>query len=1050
MADHEAPQGGAVKQPSQAAVPPPSEIKAAERGAALAATHFQVLADLAPEGIAFHEDGQILYANPALLRMVGAAKAEELVGRPTIDFVHPASRAAVGERIRKMLSEGTPVEPMEEIFLRLDGQPVNVEVVAAPCGGRTIMVHVRDISARKRAERELETTRRFLQEVLDRCPNVIFVKDDLGRYLLVNEAMAQAHGSSHDGLLGLTNEQVHPLPEFAVQHLAEDLETLRLGRPVIADEPFVLPDGRRLIYQTVKTAITLPDGSQGILGVSNDITAVKEAEAAARQLNFELERRVAQRTAALSAANQTLEQRVAFERLVGEIAADFARGGATQWNATVNAALARCAPLLRADHVFAAQLPGNWKAPQATHEWSSAGLAAMPRRFAMLHSDPFSFVGDALAAQQVVRLSARDSQPASLGRVRDSLQELRIGALLLVPITSAGRLQGYLGADRLGWEEVWSEAEAQMLTTVASILASALERQRAEDALRQSEQHLANIVSASPDAISISSMTTGRYITASPAFGEVFGWAPEEVVGRPAVEIGLWLSAADRDDLVERVRRDGRVRNYEQRFRNRSGRVFEALLSATIIELAGEPCMLAITRDISQLKATEHLLNRQNTMLNALARAQADFILDAEPKATFSRLLDRLLIASESEYGFIGEVLNDEAGAPYLRAFAITDISWDDGSRALYQQYIDGSFEFRNLKTLFGHVLATGETVIANDPATDPRRGGLPHGHRPLNCFLGLPLNRGEKLVGMIGMANRKGGYDQAMLHELDPLLKTSALLIEAFRNAHARQAAEDALRRLAGELEQRVRERTQALQVSLKELESFSYSVSHDLRSPLRSINGFAEALARLHGGEMGEQARDFLQRIRQATMRMGQLIDDLLRLAQLTRAPLKRERVNLGRLAGQIFAELRAAEPARQVELDIHGELYADADPTLTRAVLENLLGNAWKFTRRTPTARIEFGREQHAGTLAFVVRDNGIGFDMQYAGRIFEVFQRLHGQEDFPGTGIGLATVQRIAQRHGGQCWAEGQAGLGAAFYFTLEEGSAGGALSESAVR
>ncbi|CAG0982053.1 Phytochrome-like protein cph1 [Burkholderiales bacterium] len=1040
MADHDDRKDAEQATPRQ----PPAGfagMAAAERGAALAATHFRVLADLAPEGIAFHEDGAVLYANPALLKLLGAREAQEVVGRRTIDFVHPSSRAVVVDRIRRMLSDGAPVEPMEEVFLRLDGSPVDVEVVAAPCGGHAIMVHVRDISARKRVERELETTRRFLQEVLDRCPNVIFVKDDLGRYVLVNEAMARAHGSSHEGLIGLTNEQVHPLPEFAVQHLAEDLETLRQGNPVVADEPFVLPDGRRLIYQTVKTAIALPDGSRGVLGVSNDITAIKEAEAAARQLNQELERRVAQRTAALSAVNQSLEQRVQFERLIGDIASDFARGGAAQWDVCVDTALARCGPLLRADHVFTVLLPKDWRQHDGVREWCRPEISPVPQRFTLLHAPSLAWIGEALAARQIIRLGAADPIPASIDQVREILRELHIGALILVPITAGGRLQGYLGADRIDWDEAWSEAEAQMLATIASILASALERQRAELALRQSEQHLANIVAACPDAISISSMSSGLYVTASPAFKEVFGWSPKEVIGRPAVDIGLWLSAADRDGLVAKVRQDGRVRNYEQRFRHRSGRVFEALLSATIIEIAGEPCMLAITRDISHLKAAEHKLNRQNTLLNALARAQADFILDAEPKATFSRLLDNLLAVSESEYGFIGEVLHDQDGSPYLRAFAITDISWDDMSRALYQQYVDGSFEFRNLKTLFGHVLASGETVIANDPANDPRRGGLPPGHRALDGFLGLPLHRGDRLVGMIGVANRRGGYDEAVVQELDPLLKTCALLIEAFRSAHARQAAEEALRRLAGELEQRVRARTEELQLSLKELESFSYSVSHDLRSPLRSINGFAQALARLHGQGLGEQGRDYLRRIDQATVRMGQLIDDLLRLAQLTRAPLKRERVNLSQLARQVLAELRAADPSRQVEEIITDGLETDADPTLMLAVLENLLGNAWKFTRRQPLARIEFGALARDNAAVYYVRDNGIGFDMQYVDRIFDVFQRLHGPEDFPGTGIGLATVQRIVQRHGGRCWAEGTQDAGACFYFTLGRESAG---------
>jgi len=1018
---------------------------AAARGERLAARQFKDLAALAPDGIAIHEDGLILYANPAMLRLVGAAEASQVIGRPTIEFVHPSSRAAVGQRIREMLASGRPAPPREEVFLRVGGEPVDVEVGAAPCDERAILVHVRDISARKNTERELETTRRFLQDVVDRCPNVIFVKDDLGRYVLVNEAMARAHGTSHEGLLGLTNEQAHPLPEFAVQHLAEDLEALRTGKPVTGDEPFVLPDGRRLIYQTVKTAIVLPNGSAGVLGVSNDITAIKEAEAAARRLSQELEQRVAQRTAALSNANQTLEQRVRSERLVAEIAADLTRVRGDRWDESIDAALAKLGPLLRADHVFFSLLPRSWSLPEAERQWQRSGAPEISGRLALIHSPQLAWIGESLRQHRVVRIEGAPALPGKFQEAREALRESGIGALILVPLVASDGLLAYLGADRMDWDEAWSDAEVLMLETVASLIASALERRRTEMALLQSEQRLANIVAASPDAISISAIGSGCYVEASPSFAEVFGWKPEEVIGRPAVEIGLWRSPAERTALVDKVREEGRVHNYEQRFRHRSGRQFDALLSATIINIDGEPCMLAITRDISRIKDTEHKLNRQNATLGALARAQADFILDAEPKATFSRLLDHLLRASESEYGFIGEVLRDESGAPYLRAFAITDISWDEASRSLYQQYVNGSFEFRNLKTLFGHVLATGETVIANDPANDPRRGGLPLGHRRLDCFLGLPLSRGDALVGMIGVANRQGGYDATVVRELDPLIQTCALLIEAFRSAKARRNAEEALRRLAGELEQRVRERTEELQVSLRELESFSYSVSHDLRSPLRSINGFAQALSTLHGQALGEQGRDYLRRIRQATVRMGQLIDDLLRLAQLTRAPLKRETMDLSRMAQQVLSEIQAAEPQRAVLVEIEEGLHAEADLTLMRAVLENLLGNAWKFTRRNAGASISFRRAEAGGLPCFVVMDNGVGFDMQYVGKIFEVFQRLHGPEDFPGTGIGLATVQRIIHRHGGRCWAESKPGEGASFYFTLGGGSSSASAS-----
>jgi PAS domain S-box-containing protein len=231
-----------------------------------------------------------------------------------------------------------------------------------------------------------------------------------------------------------------------------------------------------------------------------------------------------------------------------------------------------------------------------------------------------------------------------------------------------------------------------------------------------------------------------------------------------------------------------------------------------------------------------------------------------------------------------------------------------------------------------------------------------------------------------------------------------------------------------------------EALRAVNRELEAFSYSVSHDLRAPLRAIDGFSLALQEDCAAALQEAGRQHLRRVRAATQRMGQLIDDLLNLSRLTRAEMRRERVDLTALAREVAAELRAAAPQRQAEFVIQPGLQADGDSGLLRAALQNLLGNAWKFTGGKAQARIEFGCCQKGGEDAFFVRDNGTGFDMAYADKLFGAFQRLHATAEFEGTGIGLATVQRIIHRHGGRVWAEAEPDRGAAFYFTLEAGAA----------
>jgi PAS domain S-box-containing protein len=249
------------------------------------------------------------------------------------------------------------------------------------------------------------------------------------------------------------------------------------------------------------------------------------------------------------------------------------------------------------------------------------------------------------------------------------------------------------------------------------------------------------------------------------------------------------------------------------------------------------------------------------------------------------------------------------------------------------------------------------------------------------------------------------------------------------------RRQAEDEIRRLNAELERRVRERTIQLESSNKELEAFVYSVSHDLRAPLRSIDGFSLALLEEYGGRLDERGRHYLDRVRSAAGQMGLEIEDLLKLSRLTRSEMIFADVNLSRLVENIAAELNESRPDRAVDWIIAPGVTADGDARLLEVALRNLLENAWKFTSKHPSARIEFGVRERDGQPVYFVRDDGAGFDNAFAGKLFGVFQRLHRFEEFEGTGVGLAMVQRIIRRHGGSVWAEGAVERGAAFYFTL---------------
>jgi len=224
------------------------------------------------------------------------------------------------------------------------------------------------------------------------------------------------------------------------------------------------------------------------------------------------------------------------------------------------------------------------------------------------------------------------------------------------------------------------------------------------------------------------------------------------------------------------------------------------------------------------------------------------------------------------------------------------------------------------------------------------------------------------------------------------------------------------------------------------RELEAFSYSVAHDLRAPLRSIDGFSQAIQEDNGPQLDDEGRSNLARVRAAAQRMGYLIDALLSLASVSRAEVRSESVSLTHLAHAIAERMREAEPERQIEIVVQQGLAVEGDAKLLGAVLENLLGNAWKFTSKSSNARVAVGLTSKAGKPTYFVRDNGAGFDMAYADKLFGAFQRLHTVSEFPGTGIGLATVQRIVRMHGGHAWAEGEVGRGATFFFTLGQGAA----------
>jgi signal transduction histidine kinase len=394
-------------------------------------------------------------------------------------------------------------------------------------------------------------------------------------------------------------------------------------------------------------------------------------------------------------------------------------------------------------------------------------------------------------------------------------------------------------------------------------------------------------------------------------------------------------------------------------------------------------------------------------------------------------------------------------------AFSMAWVGWDDpashevrvASRSGDRDgYLEG-LRVRSDETPLGQgptgqAIREGRPVVLDDFPGTP--DAAPWHAAAIRCGFAssasFPFRLGGAVVGALMVyAPAQGFFGPMEVALMEAAAGDVSFALDHLELEARRREAEAALResearllRLNAELERRVRERTLALEAANQELEAFSYSVSHDLRAPLRTIDGFSQVLLEDYQDLLDEEGQRHLARIRGGTLRMGQLIDDLLKLSRTHRGELSRTACDLSGMCLRVLEGLAQAQPERRVEVRVQPGLGASADPSLLRAVLENLLGNAWKYTSRREGARIEAGEAvSDQGERSFFIRDNGVGFDMDQAGQLFRPFQRLHAASEYEGHGIGLAIVQRIVHRHGGRVWAQAEPERGATFHFTLPD-------------
>jgi PAS domain S-box-containing protein len=966
-------------------------------------------------------DGVISYWNRAAEELYGYSR-QEAVGRISHELLQTSHPQGATEFEKRLQQEGQWSGELKHTIR--EGREIIVEsrqvLVQEPDGQEFVLETNRDITERKQTEEARRATEARYRTLFENAPDGILIADTKSYYLDANESICRMLGYTRDEMIGLHASDI--VSESEVQHIEPALGTIKAKDDYHREWKFKRKDGSFFAAEVIATM--MPDGN--LLGMIRDITERKQAEEALRASEDQF-RTMANSIPQLAwmahadglifwynqrwhdytgktpeqmegSAWQSVHDPDVLPKVLDGWRESIATGQPFEMEFPLRGSdgkfrsfLTRVQPMKDSQgrvvqwfgtNTDVEELKQMEESLRDTQTRLNSTLSA-----GSIGTWTWDIVNNSLAADEfTARMFSIETDAAAKGLpaeayLRAIIDEDRPGvaSALERAIQSCGhydieyRVQQRDGM--LRWLQARGRVDCDATGKGVSFHGAVMDitdRKASQEDLRRSQQQLAGVIGSAMDAI-ITIDDKQRIMLFNAAAERMFLFPAEDAIGQPL------------DRFIP------------ERFR------------------------AAHQHHVKDFGNT-HVTRRSMGTLGALYGLRADgeeFPIEASISQIESdgKKLYTVILRDITERKRAEEALKEQARILDLAPVLIRDLEgriifWNAGAEQMYGWKTEEAMDkvsHNLLQTEFPRPIAE---IKAKLYAHNHWEGELVHTRKD-----------GERIVVASHWVLHRNEHD-----------KPRAVL-EVNNDITERKHAEREIRRLNEELEQRVADRTSELQAVNKELEAFSYSVSHDLRAPLRHINGFSQALLEDYTDKLDEVGKSYLQEVRSASQEMAQLIDDVLELARVTRSEMRREEVDLSDLAQVVAAELKKREPKRKVIVNLEEELVTRGDKRLLRIVLTNLLGNAWKFTAKRTEARITFGREQKNGEPTYFIRDNGAGFDMAYVGKLFGAFQRLHTAGEFEGTGIGLATVQRIVYRHGGRVWAEGAVNEGATFYFTL---------------